>query len=37
MGSPQSLAELSGIIINYLKGDLKSLPWSDGPVGMTLK
>ena len=30
--------ELSGIIINYLKGDLKSLPWSDnGPVGMTLK
>ena len=36
-GLPQSLAELSGIIINYLKGDLKSLPWSDGPVGMTLK
>ena len=32
-GLPQSLAELSGIIINYLKGDLKSLPWSDGPVG----
>lgn len=32
-GSPQSLKELSLLITSYLKGDLKSLPWSDGPIG----
>ncbi|KAK6462215.1 methylenetetrahydrofolate reductase-domain-containing protein [Scheffersomyces coipomensis] len=32
-GIPQSLKELSELIISYLMGDLKSLPWSDGPIG----
>lgn len=32
-GTPGSLKELSDIVISYLKGDLKSLPWSDGSVG----
>ncbi|ODV78430.1 methylenetetrahydrofolate reduct [Suhomyces tanzawaensis NRRL Y-17324] len=32
-GSPKSLQDFSKIIILYLQGDLKSLPWSDGPIG----
>ncbi|KAM3124518.1 methylenetetrahydrofolate reductase [Candidozyma auris] len=32
-GCPQSLQELSQIMISYLKGEIKSLPWSDGPIG----
>ncbi|KAG7664195.1 MET13 [[Candida] subhashii] len=32
-GTPQNLKDLSNIIVSYLKGDLKALPWSDGPVG----
>lgn len=32
-GSPQSLKDLSQLITSYLTGDLKSLPWSDGPIG----
>ncbi|CAI5758537.1 unnamed protein product [Candida verbasci] len=32
-GTPQTLKELSEIIISYLRGNLKSLPWSDGAVG----
>lgn len=32
-GIPSSLKQLSDILIGYIKGDLKSLPWSDGPIG----
>lgn len=32
-GVPSSLNELSDILIGYLKGELQSLPWSDGPIG----
>jgi methylenetetrahydrofolate reductase (NADPH) len=32
-GVPTSLKQLSDIMIRYLNGDLKSLPWSDGPIG----
>lgn len=32
-GCPQDLADLSSIVINYLKGVTKALPWSDGPIG----
>lgn len=32
-GCPQSLLDLSNIIISYLKNEIKSLPWSDGPIG----
>lgn len=32
-GHPQNLNEFSNIIVSYLKGDLQSLPWSDGPIG----
>lgn len=32
-GVPSSVADLSKILISYIKGDLKSLPWSDGPIG----
>ncbi|KAK6455192.1 methylenetetrahydrofolate reductase [Scheffersomyces xylosifermentans] len=32
-GTPQTLQDLSDIVVSYLKGELKSLPWSDGPIG----
>lgn len=32
-GCPQSTRDLSALVILYLKNDLKSLPWSDGPIG----
>ncbi|KAL7665741.1 Methylenetetrahydrofolate reductase (NAD(P)H) [[Candida] zeylanoides] len=32
-GLPQNLTDLAGIVVSYLKGDLTSLPWSDGPIG----
>ncbi|CAH2353375.1 methylenetetrahydrofolate reductase 2 [[Candida] railenensis] len=32
-GTPQTVQELSQIVVSYLKGDLSSLPWSDGPIG----
>ncbi|CCE83153.1 Piso0_003725 [Millerozyma farinosa CBS 7064] len=32
-GCPQDLKDFSEIIISYLKGDLKSLPWSDSAIG----
>lgn len=32
-GSPQCLKEFTDLVIAYLKGDLKSMPWSDGPIG----
>ncbi|CAK7904521.1 hypothetical protein CAAN1_13S00958 [[Candida] anglica] len=32
-GCPQSMEELANTIISYLKGDLTSLPWSDGAIG----
>lgn len=32
-GAPQNMEEFSNLFVSYLKGDLKSLPWSDGPIG----
>lgn len=32
-GCPQTLGDLCDIIIRYLNNDVKSLPWSDGPIG----
>lgn len=32
-GLPQSLKEFAELIVSFLKGDLKSLPWSDSPIG----
>lgn len=32
-GTPQTLKDFSDIIVSYLQGELKSLPWSDGPIG----
>lgn len=32
-GSPLSLTQLTDIIIQYLNGEVKTLPWSDGPIG----
>ena len=32
-GCPQSFKDLSDLVVSYLKNDLKSLPWSDGPIG----
>lgn len=32
-GCPQSLKELSSIIVSYLQNDVQALPWSDGPIG----
>ncbi|SGZ56811.1 CIC11C00000002649 [Sungouiella intermedia] len=32
-GCPQSLKDFSDIIVSYLKNEIKSLPWSDGPIG----
>ncbi|QWU89366.1 hypothetical protein CA3LBN_003689 [Candidozyma haemuli] len=32
-GCPQTLGDLSQILISYLQGEIKSLPWSDGPIG----
>lgn len=32
-GTPQSLKEFCVLIVNYLQGKLKAVPWSDGPVG----
>ncbi|CUM67936.1 uncharacterized protein PRCAT00005649001 [Priceomyces carsonii] len=32
-GAPQSLKDFGELIVSYLKGDLKSLPWSDGQIG----
>lgn len=32
-GCPHTLKQFSDIFVNYLKGDLSSLPWSDGPIG----
>lgn len=32
-GAPSDYQEFGNIIISYLQGNLKSLPWSDGPVG----
>lgn len=36
-GTPQNLQDLGNIIVGYLKGELKALPWSDGPVGEDTK
>ncbi|RLV94168.1 Methylenetetrahydrofolate reductase 2 [Spathaspora sp. JA1] len=36
-GIPQTLKNMSDIVVSYLKGDLKALPWSDGPVGEDTK
>lgn len=32
-GCPQTLKDLSNIIVAYLKNEIKALPWSDGPIG----
>lgn len=32
-GAPSTYREFGAIVISYLKGQLKSLPWSDGPIG----
>lgn len=32
-GCPQTLKDLSNIIVSYLKNEVKALPWSDGPIG----
>lgn len=32
-GTPQDIKSLSEIVVSYLRGDLQSLPWSDGPIG----
>lgn len=32
-GCPQSLKDLSNIIVAYLQNEIKALPWSDGPIG----
>lgn len=32
-GCPQTLKELSSIIVSYLNNEVKALPWSDGPIG----
>lgn len=36
-GTPTSLKELGDLIINYLKGDLRSLPWCDTSVALEAK
>ncbi|KAG5421425.1 MET13 [Candida metapsilosis] len=36
-GVPQNLKQLSNLVVSYLSGDLKSLPWSDGAVGEDTK
>ena len=32
-GCPQEVKDLANIVVNYLKNDVKALPWSDGPIG----
>ena len=32
-GCPQSVQDLALIIVKYIKGEISSLPWSDGPLG----
>lgn len=32
-GCPQTLNDLSDIIVSYLNNEVKALPWSDGPIG----
>ena len=36
-GTPTSIKELGDLIIGYLKGDLRSLPWCDTPVALEAK
>lgn len=36
-GTPTSLKDLGDLIINYLKGDLRSLPWCDTSVALEAK
>lgn len=36
-GTPTSMKELGDLIINYLKGDLRSLPWCDTSVALEAK
>lgn len=31
-GEPKSLSQFAGLVISYLNGKLKSLPWSDTPI-----
>lgn len=32
-GLPQTINDIAGLVIKYLKGELKSLPWFDGAIG----
>ncbi|EER33755.1 methylenetetrahydrofolate reductase 2 [Candida tropicalis MYA-3404] len=32
-GLPQTISDITGLVISYLKGQLNSLPWFDGAIG----
>lgn len=36
-GTPTSIGQLGDLIISYLKGDLRSLPWCDTPIALEAK